>query len=507
MNLNINRMAMVLMIFLSFRTIALQANESFGICLGNSQLPLEFNLTPIQTPFLKKAPYPFLKIPTHFAQSSKRSATAHISNGFLVPAHDKTRNDEIQTKPSGFKQLETQGLKFAQSVLAFVKPIIVKATVTLEETLTKLVIEAPIAVETALPLQEPKAVVTERVIEKPAPAAIALAIEEPIPNETVLPLQESIAEVTKLVIEESAPAATSLAIEDLAPTATSSVIDEPNRSASNFAAEDTNLPTEAESSTLSAHPFMPPEIYANGPLSPIDAKTDLFIPEMAAYAMLEAAMQQVQTVVSATSCTSLVGTYDIDLYSDGSTFNPDSNFVVVDSPGSSFKLNAVISNNIKFRGQEILIKQFGNGAFKKVDIANYSARVSYNALGSIMNTNSSTNVRGNDGRFTVYQGLLIHNFYRAIDEISGLPLILEYAQNSLSKLGYPIENFWQRSKLLRGDGATGRTVLVKDRFVGPNACRIIVDLFGDNNLDFFWQTGSLIVTTAVPSDEVVEFNL
>lgn len=474
MNLKTNRLAMALMIFLSFRATALSADDSLGICLGDSELPWKLNLTPKKILLQKQEPYTFLKNPKYSEKNIDLSSTSNVSSRIFTPTHNRDQNIAI---PTAFKQFKTKVIKLAQSITDFVKANTVIVPKKPQQTLAT---------------------------QEPAPAPITVAVEEPKLALTSVVTEEFKPALTVAATEEPKPAFITVAAEEPKPALKTIVTAEPEALATTLATEDSFL-TEAFSAA--DHPFMPPEIYANGPLSPINAKTDLFIPEMAAYAMLEAAMQQVQTVVSANSCINLVGTYDIDLYSDGSTFNPDSNFVVVDSPGSSFKLNAVITNNIQFRGQEISIKQFGNGAFKKVDIANYSARVSYNALGSIMNTNSSTNVRGNDGRFTSYQGLLIHNFYRSTDENSGLPLILEFAQNSLSKLGYPIENFWQRSKLLRGDGATGRTILVKDRFVGPNACRIIVDLFGDNNLDFFWQTGSLIVTSAVPSDEVVEFNL
>jgi len=91
--------------------------------------------------------------------------------------------------------------------------------------------------------------------------------------------------------------------------------------------------------------------------------------------------------------------------------------------------------------------------------------------------------------------------YVATDSVTGLPYIFDWGVVSLSKLSYPIQQYWQRSKVLRDDGVLGRTIFVKDRLVGPNACRIVIDTYGDNNADYFMQYGSLTISTTPPMPE------
>ena len=85
--------------------------------------------------------------------------------------------------------------------------------------------------------------------------------------------------------------------------------------------------------------------------------------------------------------------------------------------------------------------------------------------------------------------------------------IYDWGLQSLDKLGYPVNKYWQRSKSHRDDGTIGRTVFVKDRLVGPTSCRIIIDTTGFNNQDFFQQTGKLKIQTngVTPGAPVPEF--
>lgn len=253
---------------------------------------------------------------------------------------------------------------------------------------------------------------------------------------------------------------------------------------------------------VAVSPPMAPDNYANGPTSPLLTDTGIFVSERAAYALFEGALQQAETVIAATSCSNSLGTFDIFIYADGTVNNPAFNFVTVDSPASTFTLGANISVNNSFRGQTMTISQTGIGALKRVPLINYRGNATYNAQSSIMVINSVSIVKGINGLPDTYQGQVIKDFYRATDNNTGLPYILDWGLQSLSKLAYPVQQYWQRSKSLRDDGVIGRTVFVKDRLIGPNSCRIIIDTSGYNNADYFWQNGTLTISNTSPNSEV-----
>lgn len=251
-----------------------------------------------------------------------------------------------------------------------------------------------------------------------------------------------------------------------------------------------------------AYPVSPqaaPDIYAAGPTPPLLANSGIFAAERAAYALLEAVLHQTKSVISSTSCANSVSVSDISIYTDGSVNNPTFNFVTIDSIASSYTLNATLNNYSSFWGQTLTIKQPATGSFIKHPIYTYSANVSYNGADSIMVMNQINSVKGINGLPDNYQSQVIKDFYAATDADTGLPYIFDWGVQSLSKLNYPVENYWQRSKALRDDATIGRTVFELDRIVGASACRIIIDISGDNNEDYFWQTGTLTISSVRPS--------
>ena len=245
-------------------------------------------------------------------------------------------------------------------------------------------------------------------------------------------------------------------------------------------------------------PPRPPNIYAAGPTSPQLANVGLFASERATYALLEAAMQEAEAVIAATNCASSVGTYDLNVFSDGSVNNPNANWVIVDSPASTFTLYATLDPNDWFRGQTMSISQTVSGALKRVALATYFANVAYNAQGTMMTMNSSLKVKGINGVYNILQANVVTDFYTATNSFTGLPYIFDWGLQSLSNLGYPVQKYWQRLEALRDDGSPGRTQFVKDRLVGPTSCRIVIDTSDYNNADYFFQTGTLTISTSAP---------
>jgi len=251
-------------------------------------------------------------------------------------------------------------------------------------------------------------------------------------------------------------------------------------------------------------PVPPPEFYASGPLSPFES-TNIFASERSAFALLDGVLQQVETVIAATSCSQSTGTSDIDVFATGKINKPYLNFVTVYSPGSIFIINATLRPYYKYRGQNITINQMDYGEFNGVELDNFSASASYNSEGTAMTMANSVDVFNINGGYDPYQGRLSNDYYRIVD--NGLPYIMGWGLQTYSRANYPTQEYWQRSKVLREDSRVlGRTVIVKDRIIGANTCRIVIDLFGDNNADYFWQSGTLTISDSIPSDPVYEFN-
>ncbi len=119
---------------------------------------------------------------------------------------------------------------------------------------------------------------------------------------------------------------------------------------------------------------------------------------------------------------------------------------------------------------------------------------------------SSLNYKGSNGRFNALKGKVIKDFNLVTDTSTELPYIVDWGVQSLSILNYPIQQYWQRSKVIRDDSLAGRTVFVKDRTTGPTSCRIVIDTQDYNNQDFFLQSGTLTISTDSPGSPVNQFD-
>jgi hypothetical protein len=248
-----------------------------------------------------------------------------------------------------------------------------------------------------------------------------------------------------------------------------------------------------------------PSIYNNGPQ---ELAIDLSAAEMAAYALYESALQVAETIILASSCTSAAGSYAFSITADGSIEIPASNQITILSPDGveAFVLRANLLAADPSRGQMLSVQQVGNGALKNKEFNGYSSEVAFNQLGTMMDSASRVNVIGVNGNFDIFQGKVIKDFYLDPNPGTDLPYIYDWGLQDISKLNYPANKYWQRSKSLRDNGVAGRTVFVKDRLTGSSACRIVMDSSGSNNQDFFLQNGTLTISTEQPNDPIPAFN-
>lgn len=262
---------------------------------------------------------------------------------------------------------------------------------------------------------------------------------------------------------------------------------------------------------------VPPK-YLPGPLSPFVDKTNLTAAERSAYAILEGIMQITEGKVSASDCTKFDA--DISIQADGSrkvpepkvpTINGNQNRAVVISSGGSFRVDAALWKPVNGRGQKINVSM-ANGSLNGTNVGQYTSTVTYNNVNNMMTVNNAAwEVEDpSNGTLDAYTGIVIKDFYRG-SQVAGDPnfeyyTIYDWGLQAVSKLNYPVEKWWQRSKTRRSDGAIGRTVWVKDRLVGPSACRITIDLAGVNSSSgIFDQAGYLLVEPVIPSTAVKQF--
>jgi hypothetical protein len=262
--------------------------------------------------------------------------------------------------------------------------------------------------------------------------------------------------------------------------------------------------------SASANPPAAPSIYASGPESPLVNSTDLSLAERTAYANYEAILEIVEAWIYATSANSAAGTYQISAFSDGSVANPTQNFATILSNGASLTVysTSTAPDTTANRGQLITVNA-PSGALVNTGISNYIGNFAYNGENNLLDATSQVSVVGINGRPDLYYGKVIKDFYRgSLDNTQAdYYNIFDWGLQTLDKLGYPVNKYWQASKSHRDDGTNGRTVFVKDRLVGATPVRITIDTAGYNNQDFFEQKGTLTIQTGVlPNDVVPAFS-
>jgi hypothetical protein len=349
---------------------------------------------------------------------------------------------------------------------------------------------------------------------EPAPTANKKTEPAPTPYPKTQPAKPTATEPAKPTTTEPAKPTTT---EPAKPTTTEPAkptTTEPAKPTTTEPAKPTTTepakPTTTEPAAPSAMPPAAPSIYDNGPTSFQVSATDLSAAERAAYALYEGILQVAEARILATSCASLAGTYDVKVFANGNTGDASSNEVTISSPGGvgSFTLRAALSEPDSFRGQQIQVSQQGAGSLKGTSVDSYTAAVTFNQAGTLMVADSSVNVMGVNGRADAFQGRVIKDFYRQTNPTNpdDSYIIFDWGLQSVFKLGYPVNKYWQRSQSLRDDGGVGRTVFVKDRLVGATSCRLVLNTTGSNNEEFFLQNGTLTVAKVKPNTPVAEFD-
>ena len=249
-----------------------------------------------------------------------------------------------------------------------------------------------------------------------------------------------------------------------------------------------------------------PGIYDNGPMSPSVNKTNLSEQERIAYALAEGMMQSAEAYVHANGCpTSLA--LPMSVYSDALGSPNKIGSASLGSAPDILKLEATAElNSLSFRGQAVDVSQAAAPAVQYIngkEVANFVNKMVYNSANNMMVGNVTVDTDSINGVMNTFTGLVIKDFYKGVDNTATqgdneLFLIIDWGLQSLSKEDYPVEKYWQRSKVRRSDGGNGQTVFVKDRLVGVTPCRITVDLAGANGPSLFDQKGTMTIEYVMP---------
>jgi len=284
------------------------------------------------------------------------------------------------------------------------------------------------------------------------------------------------------------------------------------------------------SSTASAALEVPvpptaPNMYNSGPQSPLLNTTNLSAAERSAFSLFEGVLQVVEAKVHATSCAA--ASFDVEVYADGSVnsnvpanggnsiFNKIKVTGANGSQAPQFELNANLGPNVAGRGQQVVVTLANAGFLGSSRVTQFAATYAFNNVNNLFVTNSvNIGIVGiNGGSPDIYSGNVIKDFYHGSVNSNDREYynIYDWGLQSVSKLGYPVNKWWQRSKTHRDDGVVGHTVWVKDRLVGASSCRITLDTTGYNNQSYFWQGGSigdgkLTISPVAPSTPVNDSN-
>jgi hypothetical protein len=266
----------------------------------------------------------------------------------------------------------------------------------------------------------------------------------------------------------------------------------------------------ASVSTLaSANPPAAPTVYNTGPLSPLANVTNLSAEERAAYALLEGLMQAAEAKIHAHGCAAV--SLPLSIYADSLATQKAA---TLGSAPNSMKL-VVTPGGVTFRGQAFTVNQPAPGYLNGTPVTGYAGTMIYNSANNMMVGNMSVSVMSINWVPNTFTGYVIKDFYKgttvaldgngyAIPGQNDTHIIYDWGLQSLSKDGYPVEKYWQRSKVRRSDGGEAKTAFVKDRLVGVTPCRIAISLSGLNQVGIFQQSGTLAIQNLTPIAPVPE---
>lgn len=246
----------------------------------------------------------------------------------------------------------------------------------------------------------------------------------------------------------------------------------------------------------------------------------LFIPEMAAYALLEGVAQAAEAAIAgAGSCVAAKNTFTlaVDTFANGSG---TASVSAGGSPLLGLQVDLTAKRGMATGGYAFQItgdgSVTGSNQLSGVDIHDYEGKAAYDYYTGMMTLSSSMDVDfllSSNSHPNHLEGLVIKDF----KFVRGFPpVFIDYGYQAISKeaqgrdtkesmgpTAFPAAKYWQTSRSHRSDNVNGRTQMAKERVYSAdtfnNPCSIIIDIQGSNTLATgVHQTGSLVIRPSRP---------
>lgn len=263
------------------------------------------------------------------------------------------------------------------------------------------------------------------------------------------------------------------------------------------------------SSMASANPPGVPEIYnnTNGPATPELNMTNMRTVEKAAFALNEALLQAAESYVYVNGCPSAAEPLSVPV--TAYAHDPSKVYYIQTDTLNGVKLVATPRTNVKGFGQHFDVEQPVLGYLNGKEVYKVRGRYTFNSVNNMMvNEKTQIDIKSQLGGTDTYYSTVIKDFYHGntYDTAGNFYEIYDYGLQSLSKFGYPVNKWWQKSKAIRDNGQEACTVFQKDRLVGTSACRIVLATDGVSQPGYFNQTGHLTISALAPNAVDTDIN-
>jgi len=265
----------------------------------------------------------------------------------------------------------------------------------------------------------------------------------------------------------------------------------------------------ASVSTLASAGLPPeaPTMYGTGPAAGNVASTNLSAQERAAYALLESMMQVAEAKIHATGCTPVE--LKLSVFSGANPAPLTEGTATLGLGSTAVKLKAVADAAPTYQGQKFNVTTTQAGEINGTPVGGYTGSHTYNAANNMMvGTMTLVTAVSVNGVPNQFQGSIIKDFYMGAAGAADAHIVFDWGLQALLKGNFPVEKYWQRSKVRRSDGGNGQTAFVKDRLVGPSSCRIAIFMDGTNAplSNSFSQSGLLKIQAVAPAAAASELS-
>lgn len=237
----------------------------------------------------------------------------------------------------------------------------------------------------------------------------------------------------------------------------------------------------------------------------VQSSAALTAPEKSTFSLLNSIMDIVSAKVDASSCYELRGQYPLTLFATGvGGQRKQNNMISVQLPVHEVSVAAFVKDNIPEVGSRILTLYMRTSAYNDYDpVRRYQGTYDFNSDDDLLSMISELEFYTDYSylKTQAYTTGKITSFNRSSvsESDDAYATHVGWGMSRLSNPEYPKEKYWQRFKISRDAGTSGRSVLVRDLLAYMKSCRIKIDMNGHNGTDYIAQDGYITVDLAEPS--------